>query len=52
LRDGWRRTRQPQRAVALRRKRLATIAAAGKFTIERRWTDSNGYFADLLLVAT
>jgi probable methyltransferase len=31
---------------------LQGLAAAGGFTIERRWTDSNGYFADLLLVAT
>ena len=30
---------------------LATLAAAGHFRIERRWTDSNAYFADLLLVA-
>jgi dimethylhistidine N-methyltransferase len=30
---------------------LATLAAAGNFRIERRWSDSNGYFADLLLVA-
>lgn len=30
---------------------LAALAAAGNFRIERRWTDSNGYFADLLLVA-
>jgi L-histidine N-alpha-methyltransferase len=30
---------------------LATLAAVGNFRIERRWTDSNSYFADLLLVA-
>lgn len=30
---------------------LATLAAAGNFHIERRWSDSSGYFADLLLVA-
>ena len=30
---------------------LAALAAAGNFRIERRWSDSNGYFADLLLVA-
>jgi L-histidine N-alpha-methyltransferase len=30
---------------------LAALAAAGHFRIERRWSDSNGYFADLLLVA-
>jgi dimethylhistidine N-methyltransferase len=30
---------------------LAALAAKGSFRIERRWTDSNGYFADLLLVA-
>jgi dimethylhistidine N-methyltransferase len=30
---------------------LAALAAAGHFRVERRWTDSNGYFADLLLVA-
>ena len=30
---------------------LAALAAAGNFRIERRWTDSNGYFADLLMVA-
>jgi len=30
---------------------LAALAAAGNFSIERRWSDSNGYFADLLLVA-
>jgi dimethylhistidine N-methyltransferase len=30
---------------------LAALAAAGDFRIERRWSDSNGYFADLLLVA-
>jgi dimethylhistidine N-methyltransferase len=30
---------------------LAALAAAGNFRIERRWTDSHGYFADLLLVA-
>jgi len=30
---------------------LAALAAAGNFRVERRWTDSNGYFADLLLVA-
>jgi L-histidine N-alpha-methyltransferase len=31
---------------------LATLAAAGNFRIERRWSDSRGYFADLLFVAT
>jgi L-histidine Nalpha-methyltransferase len=31
---------------------LRALANAGGFTIERRWTDSNGYFADLLMVAT
>ncbi|HEV7425576.1 MAG TPA: L-histidine N(alpha)-methyltransferase [Thermoanaerobaculia bacterium] len=30
---------------------LAALATAGNFRIERRWTDSNGYFADLLMVA-
>src|SRR4051794_13130182 len=30
---------------------LAALAAAGNFRVERRWTDRNGYFADLLLVA-
>lgn len=30
---------------------LAALAAAGNFSIERRWSDSHGYFADLLLVA-
>ena len=27
------------------------LAEAGGFTIKRRWSDSNGYFADLLMVA-
>jgi dimethylhistidine N-methyltransferase len=31
---------------------LAALAHAGGFTIERRWTDSRGWFADLLMVAT
>ena len=31
---------------------LRALANAGGFTIERRWTDRNGYFADLLMVAT
>ncbi|HEV7484805.1 MAG TPA: L-histidine N(alpha)-methyltransferase [Thermoanaerobaculia bacterium] len=31
---------------------LAALAAASNFHIDRRWTDSHGYFADLLLVAT
>ena len=30
---------------------LDALAEAGGFTIERRWTDSKGYFADLLMVA-
>jgi len=30
---------------------LAALAAAGGFRIERRWSDSKGYFADLLMVA-
>jgi dimethylhistidine N-methyltransferase len=30
---------------------LRDLAAAGRFSIEHRWTDSNGYFADLLMVA-
>jgi len=30
---------------------LQTLADAGGFRIERRWTDSNSYFADLLMVA-
>ncbi|HXH93680.1 MAG TPA: hypothetical protein VNN25_19010 [Thermoanaerobaculia bacterium] len=30
---------------------LRALAAAGGFTIEQRWTDRNGYFADLLMVA-
>jgi L-histidine N-alpha-methyltransferase len=31
---------------------LAALAVAGGFRIERRWSDSRGYFADLLMVAT
>ena len=31
---------------------LRALAIAGGFTIERRWTDRNGYFADMLMVAT
>jgi len=31
---------------------LQALAEAGGFSIERRWCDSNGYFADLLMVAT
>jgi L-histidine N-alpha-methyltransferase len=31
---------------------LRALAKAGGFTIEQRWTDNNGYFADLLMVAT
>ena len=30
---------------------LHALAEVGGFTIERRWSDSNGYFADLLMVA-
>jgi len=30
---------------------LSALAAAGNFSIERRWSDSHGYLADLLLVA-
>ena len=30
---------------------LHSLAEAGRFTIERRWCDGNGYFADLLMVA-
>jgi L-histidine Nalpha-methyltransferase len=30
---------------------LHALAEAGGFRIERRWPDSNGYFADLLMVA-
>ena len=30
---------------------LHALAAAGRFDIERQWSDSNGYFADLLMVA-
>jgi len=30
---------------------LQALAGAGGFDIERRWSDSNGYFADLLMVA-
>ncbi len=30
---------------------LHALAGAGGFAIERRWSDSNGYFADLLMVA-
>jgi L-histidine N-alpha-methyltransferase len=30
---------------------LSALAEAGRFTIERRWLDSKGYFADLLMVA-
>jgi dimethylhistidine N-methyltransferase len=30
---------------------LLALADVGGFRIDRRWTDSNGYFADLLLVA-
>jgi len=30
---------------------LQALAKAGGFRIERRWSDSNGYFADLLMVA-
>jgi dimethylhistidine N-methyltransferase len=30
---------------------LHALADAGGFDIERRWSDSNGYFADLLMVA-
>lgn len=30
---------------------LATLAAASGFTIERRWTDARGWFADVLMVA-
>jgi L-histidine N-alpha-methyltransferase len=30
---------------------LGSLAEAGRFTIEQRWTDSKGYFADLLMVA-
>jgi L-histidine N-alpha-methyltransferase len=30
---------------------LATLAAAAGFTIEQRWTDSRGWFADVLMVA-
>ena len=30
---------------------LNTLAEAGGFTIEQRWSDSKGYFADLLMVA-
>jgi dimethylhistidine N-methyltransferase len=30
---------------------LNTLAEAGGFTINRRWCDSKGYFADLLMVA-
>ena len=28
---------------------LRALASAGSFSIEHRWTDSNGYFADLLM---
>jgi dimethylhistidine N-methyltransferase len=31
---------------------LRALATAGGFSIEHRWTDRNGYFADLLMVAT
>lgn len=31
---------------------LDALARAGGFRIDRRWTDSNGYFANLLMVAT
>jgi dimethylhistidine N-methyltransferase len=31
---------------------LHALAEAGGFTIKRRWCDSDGYFADLLMVAT
>jgi dimethylhistidine N-methyltransferase len=31
---------------------LRALATAGRFSIEHRWTDSNGYFSDLLMVAT
>lgn len=31
---------------------LHALASAGGFRIDRRWTDSDGYFADLLMVAT
>lgn len=31
---------------------LRALANAGGFTIDRRWTDSKGYFADLLMVAS
>jgi dimethylhistidine N-methyltransferase len=30
---------------------LSALAEAGGFAIEQRWSDSNGYFADLLMVA-
>ncbi len=30
---------------------LSALAEAGGFTIEQRWSDSKGYFADLLMVA-
>ncbi|MEA2165779.1 MAG: hypothetical protein QOK37_3906 [Thermoanaerobaculia bacterium] len=30
---------------------LRALASAGGFSIEHRWTDSNGYFADLLMTA-
>lgn len=30
---------------------LRALARAGGFSIDHRWTDSNGYFADLLMVA-
>ncbi len=31
---------------------LAALAEAGGFRIERRWSDSKGYFSDLLMVVT
>lgn len=31
---------------------LAALAAGGGFTIERRWMDARGWFADVLMIAT
>jgi dimethylhistidine N-methyltransferase len=31
---------------------LRALATAGRFRIDRRWSDSKGYFADLLMIAT
>ena len=50
------KTTAPAQAPSLReifdRHTLAALAADSGFTIEQRWTDTRGWFADVLMIAT